>query len=135
MCVFKGEVLMLFKRLLMLPFTAALLMSNVASAKETGWITGREFWKKSQKIDAMGWMPTKVHCRDSGAPQLDLASAFVNVEYEPNTERVSWSWMGSTNLHDDVPPMEAQGYKLVSKDTFVRAKTGLRIYCLIFHKE
>src|SRR6476469_5657245 len=125
---------MMLKKWLILPLVAALLVPHAAAAKETGWITGREFWKKSRKIDAMGWMPTRVQCRDSGAPQLDLASAFVNVEYEPNSEGVSWQWMGSTNLHDDVSPMEAQGYKLVSQDTFVRAKTGLRIYCLIFHK-
>lgn len=126
--------MMKLKRKTTLVTLSVLLAVGAARAESTGWISGRDLWNVTGKYDQRGMMPVAVECKDSTREGLDLAAGLVKVEWAPNPKGIAWHWQGSTNLKYDVTEMKKRGYRLVAKDSFVRKKSGLPVYCLIFHK-
>lgn len=105
-----------------------------AFAEDTGWMMGSDWPEKSRELNRRGMLLTKIECKDSTREGLGMDSAQVRVFYEPNTKGMRWWWVGDTNLKHTRLEYEERGYHLVSNESFVRSKTGVRIYCLLFHK-
>lgn len=116
-------------------FGFLLLIGSVsAHADDTGWINGSDWWAKSGELNRRRMLLTKIECKDSNLRGLGLEAAMVRVFYEPNVKGLRWWWVGATNLTATRKEYEGKGYHLVSSESYVRAKTGLRVYCLLFHK-
>jgi hypothetical protein len=112
-----------------------LLVAPVSAyAEDTGWIKGSDWWFKSGELNRRHMLLTKIECKDSNLRGLGLDAAMVRVFYEPNVKGLRWWWVGATNLTVTKKEFEEKGYHLVSNESYVRAKTGVRIYCLLFHK-
>lgn len=106
-----------------------------AFAEDTGWLNGSVIYSKSQELARQHVLVTKIECKDSGKAGLDLAAGIGRLTYETHpTKRADWYWIGTTEYRTTVADLESQGYKLVSKGGFVRKKTGVQVYCLLFQR-
>ncbi len=119
---------------LIVAFVITISSALPSFAEDTGWITGKEWWIKSDELDKKHMLLTRLECKDSGSPGLTLKSGLVRVHYERNTKNKRWWWYGTSNPKSAMKEMEKKGFHLVSKDSFVRKNSGLRLYCLLFHK-
>ena len=111
-----------------------MLIASPALAETTGWISGGEWRAKSRELDKSGFMPTKFECRDSERPGLDLAAGEVRVGYTKNPKNIAWYWWGTSNMTETNAEMKSKGYHLVSVGSFVRKKSGLKLYCALYYK-
>ncbi len=113
---------------------AGFLVGQAALAETSEWMKGRDSFGYARKLQSSGMIVTRMECKDSGRTELDVNSAMVRFTYGPNTKMVKWLIDGWVNLGENERYWKGRGYKLASHTVFVRHKTGLRLYCTIFHK-
>lgn len=117
-----------------LALVAGLCASHAAFAGTSDWMIGSDVHSYTLKIAAEGMIVTRMECKDSGKLDLDINSAYVRLTYAPNTKRTGWRLDGWVNLQENQEFWKSMGYKLVSHTVFERKRTGLRLYCMIYHK-
>ncbi len=125
-----------FNSLKLLPILAAgLFLAPAAFAETSDWMKGYDSFRFGDKLAKEGVLITRIECKDSGKVSLDYDSALVRLTYEKNPKKIGWLFTGWPNLPEVQRDYERKGYKLVQHTMFRREKTGLRLYCVLFHKD
>lgn len=124
------------RKIFVLLISAAAFLAGPAGpafAKKSEWFTGSE--RRAAYKEVGQNLLTAIECRDSGRKALDLDEVQFRVSYGPNPEKVRFLWAVGTHYGPTRKKAEKRGYKLVSYNSFVRAKSGLRFHCAVWHKK
>ena len=116
-------------------FSLLMVGSGPAFAESTGWFNGKDLGKVFFQFYRKNMRPERVECHDSGSRGFDASAGVAKVEFVPNKPRRAWYGVGTTNFTLTDKRYRRAGYRLVSSDSFVRHKSGLKVYCLIYQKD
>lgn len=113
---------------------AGLLMAGPVYAQSTGWLDANELPKFTKAHFSKNTLPTSISCKDSEVVAgMDRRNTMVKIEYGPNPNRTKWKWAWGTAVGKVDHDYKADGFKIVSEDSF-RRPSGLLIRCAIWHK-
>jgi hypothetical protein len=117
-----------------LAFAFGICFGNTVLADTSDWMTGRDAFRRAEKLRAAGMIVTRMDCKDSGQPQLDVDSALVRLHYTQNSKVLDWNIDGWNHLEMNKKYWAGRGFRLASYTAFARQKSGLKLYCTVYHK-
>ena len=104
-----------------------------ASAKTSDWFYGRDL-SAMKKIVGKDLL-TKIECRDTPKKGVSFADFEYRVTYVKNPNKIRFRWAVGNRYGPNRERAKRDGYKLVSYNYFVRAKSKLKYHCAVWHKK
>jgi hypothetical protein len=116
--------------------SALILMGTVviASAEETGWLTGYVALRTFHNFERQGYMPVKVACRDSNKRHLDVGETEYNITLVKKPAGVRYLWAVGASYGQYRLKAAKEGYRQISIGQYTRKKSGLTVRCAIWQK-
>ncbi|MCP5096868.1 MAG: hypothetical protein GY943_15060 [Chloroflexi bacterium] len=116
--------------------TVSVFFEHHALAETSGWMNFNDVERYIRKRFKKKVLLKTVNCKDGPGTKPRIDGAYYKVTFSANPNEKEWIYtMGPVGgFRPSVEGYKRQGYSIAHSDGFVKAKTGLKIYCAVMHR-